>query len=480
MPSRADTPQSRVATRTSADRDAARTRIEFGLRVVAFAAIAAALASVAGWFNGGVPADAPVVVRTAGTSASSPSLSSAINASLLDASADLSSNSASTRAVHLFASSVPSDTARALMNAARLAGVPVAWTDSTKRAAIAVEVQPHIDPRGGYTLRVAAPTGVSLELRDSLGLIDSVTTRSGGGGISVGRLSGSVRASVAASQAISIAPAAPDIRRVLVLADPGWEAKFTVAALEERGWNVDVRYAIGKNVSVTQGTPLAPDTARYSAVIALDSSARNSVAQIRRYVASGGGVVIAGSAATLREFGDLLPARAGARQPGVPGALETETPLVGIASRSLVPDSNAVVIERSARKGSPNPTVVARRYGAGRVVAVAYDGTWEWRMAGPEGSVEAHRQWWSTVVANVAFAPDAAPDSAGVPLDQRSDEPGSAAPLADAHFRLGPSSPLPAVAARTERGFPWELLFTLIAVTSLLGEWASRRLRGAR
>lgn len=480
MPSRADTPATRAATGTSADRDAARTRLELGLRVLAFAAIAGAVASVSGWFNGGVPADAPVVVRTAASNPSSPSLSSAINASLLDANGDVSTNATAARSVHLLASSVPSDTARALMSAARMAGVPVAWTDSTHDAAIAVEVQPHIDPRGGYLLRVAAPTGTSLQLRDSLGMIDSISTRSGGGGISVGRVSGSVRASAGGSQALSVAPPTPDIRRILVLADPGWEAKFTVAALEERGWDVDVRYAIGKNVSVTQGTPLAPDTARYAAVVALDSSARSSIAQIRKYAASGGGAVIAGSAATLREFGDLLPARAGTRQPGVPGALETETPLVGIASRPLVPDSNSVVIERSARKGAATPTVVARRYGAGRVAAVAYDGTWEWRMAGPEGSVEAHRQWWSTLVASVAFAPDSPPDSAGVPLDQRSDEPGAAAPLADAHFRLGASSPLPAVAARSERGFPWELVFTLVAVASLLGEWASRRLRGAK
>ncbi|MBC8086551.1 MAG: hypothetical protein H7Z40_04755 [Phycisphaerae bacterium] len=456
--------------------------MEAALRIVALAAIVVALLRVSGVFNAGdAVAGAPVLFRTNPPAVPTQSFASMVRHSLLNPSAGPESGAHTLRPLHVLANPIPGDTSRALASAARFVGMPVRWTDSTAgRGAIALEVQPRIDPKGGYTLRVAAPAGVDIALEDSLGLIDSVRTKFGGANVDVGRVTGSVRAVAGPVHASAAVPSAPTLRRVLLFAEPGWEAKFTMAALEERGWIVEARYAIGKNVSVTQGAPANPDTARYAAVIALDSSARTHVAAIRRYAAAGGGVIVAGSAATLREFGDLLPGRAGTRSAGIPGALETAAPLLGLAWRPITPDSNAVVIERSARKGNPNATIVARRYGSGRVSKVAYDGVWEWRMVGPEGSVDAHRQWWSALVSSVAFAPEQSRDSAGALLQERGDEPGTVAPYADTRARLGAPVEMPQLSKRPERGTAWELLLTGLAVLLLLSEWASRRLRGAR
>lgn len=469
---------------SASSREVLRRRVELGLRIGAFVALLFALMIVSGVFRAGqAAADAPLVFRTqSDVAATALSFEALVRQSLLNTKVEVSSRMSSVRPLHVVAASVPSDTTRAMATAARTVGLPVSWTDSTaNRGAIAVEVQSLIDPRGGYALRVAAPTGANIALRDSLGLIDSVQTNLGGALANVGRVAGAVRAVGAASSAAAVAPPPATLRRILLYAEPGWEAKFTMAALEERGWTVEARYSIGKNVAVTQGAPVNPDTARYAAVVALDSSALSHVAVIRRYAATGGGVVLAGAATTLREFGDLLPARASGRLAGVPGALETPTPMLGLASRPLLPDSSAVVLEHSSRKGgAKTATVVARRFGAGRVAAVAYDGIWEWRMAGPDGSVDAHRQWWSRIVSAVAFAPEQVSDKQGLPLQWQKDEPGSVAPYADTRARLGDPVAMPVVRASPERSKPWELLLVAIAIGSLLAEWASRRLRGAR
>ncbi|MEP6836388.1 MAG: hypothetical protein ABJB74_23565 [Gemmatimonas sp.] len=453
-----------------------RVRIERALRLTAFAALAVALVSVSEALRGtSASANAPVVFRVDSVpSNDSPSLLGLINTSLRDRGA--------LRAVHLAAFSVPSDTNRALLTAARSAGIPVSWTDSIKGGAVAVEVRALIDPKGGYSLRVAAPNITPVSFRDSLGLIDSVTTANGGASVVVGRVAGSVAASARSATAVATAPAPATIRRILVFAEPGWEGKFTVAALEERGWDVEVRYAIGKNVTVTQGAPVAPDTSRYSAVVALDSSVLPHIPAIRRYAQSGGGVVIAGAATTLREFGAMLPGRVGDRQPGVPGGLETDTPLVGLGWRPITPDSDAAIIARNSRVAARKSVaaVVARRFGAGRVVESAYDGVWEWRMAGPDGSVDAHRAWWSSLVSAAAYAPEQSLGADGKEVGQFSDAPGRTAPLADVMVRLGRSTPMPASTVQMHRSVNWDVSLAMLAMLCLLAEWASRRLRGAK
>lgn len=468
-----------IAPNATRAREQARLRGEFALRVVAFGALFVAVLLMTDVFGGNTKqAGAPAVFRAdSALTKSSQSLMNLVRQSLVNG----ASNRNSLRAVHVLASQVPSDAGRALLSAASVVGVPVSWTDSTKNGAVAIEARALIDPRGGYALRVAAPNGTAVAIRDSLGLIDTVRASGGGGSVVVGRLAGSVSASSGSSRANTVAPTPQTIRRVLLFAEPGWEAKFTTAALEERGWIVEARYAIGKNVAVTQGAPVAPDTSRYAAVIALDSSAAPQGAAIRRYALSGGGVIIAGAATTLREFGNMLPGRVGERQPGVPGALETDTPLSGLGWRPITPDSDAAIVARSPRKtNAATASIVARRFGAGRVIESAYDGVWEWRMAGPDGSLDAHRQWWSTLVSSVAYAPEQVRDSSGEPIGDSRDAPGSVAPYADARARLGKSSPMPVVEARTDGGTRWELVLMLVTVVALVAEWSSRRLRGAR
>ena len=118
--------------------------------------------------------------------------------------------------------------------------------------------------------------------------------------------------------------------------------------------------------------------------------------------------------------------------------------------------------------------VAARRAGTGRVLQVGYDESWRWRLAGGERSVEAHRAWWSDLVAGVAYRP-AVPSR----LAERSAERrhiADAAPRRRAHLRARrpPASP-----KRRSRSpvLPWWTFAVIVA--SLLAEWASRRLRGA-
>jgi hypothetical protein len=135
----------------------------------------------------------------------------------------------------------------------------------------------------------------------------------------------------------------------------------------------------------------------------------------------------------------------------------------------MSPARDAIVLE--SRDGVA--TVVARRIGAGRVVQSGYDETWRWRMAGREQALAAHREWWSRLLAAVVYAPVVARPSA---TDDMPDE----TPLASLIHALGPPATSDArMAPRTDRSRTTELLFALV-VGSLLLEWASRRLRGAR
>src|SRR5205814_8878706 len=78
--------------------------------------------------------------------------------------------------------------------------------------------------------------------------------------------------------------------------------------------------------------------------------------------------------------------------------------------------------------------VAARRVGAGRLLQVGYDDSWRWRMSGGPASEIAHRDWWSRVVAAVAYVPEVMPAAANVS--------GAAAPLAHLIDRLGPARPI--------------------------------------
>jgi hypothetical protein len=93
-------------------------------------------------------------------------------------------------------------------------------------------------------------------------------------------------------------------------------------------------------------------------------------------------------------------------------------------------------------------------------------------MGGGDEAATAHREWWSRLVAAVAYTPVVRRASAGdVVLDET--------PLASLIDALGPAVPLDTSLKppRDETGIT-RLLFG-VAIVALLLEWTSRRLRGA-
>ena len=76
--------------------------------------------------------------------------------------------------------------------------------------------------------------------------------------------------------------------RVFVLGRVGWEAKFTIAALEEAGWEVDARLRLADTLFVTQGASRTPVPGMHAAVVALDTVLGAAAAQLTRFVRAGG------------------------------------------------------------------------------------------------------------------------------------------------------------------------------------------------
>jgi hypothetical protein len=257
--------------------------------------------------------------------------------------------------------------------------------------------------------------------------------------------------------------------RVLVLGQVGWETKFVTAALEERGWRVDARMELGPKGDVLQSAPglrasaFVVDTARYSAVVAVDSTAAR-YAQIAGYVRSGGGLVATASAVRVPALAAL---GAGGMERPIeavePFAADTLRPRRSLALRPISLRPDAVPLEsRDAAVA-----VAARRVERGRVVVMGYEDTWRWRMGGGPDAVERHRDWWADLVARVAYT-----SRVTHPASPAIDE----APYARLVERLG--SPVSAgVAGRASRVLPIAFLFAVLAL-ALLTEWASRRLRG--
>lgn len=336
--------------------------------------------------------------------------------------------------LHLRLASVPAPLDRDWLHALAHAGTSVTWQgDSIPPTAATITRM--IDPVPMWRAAVAVPRGSRVVLRDGVGLIDTVTAT--GSGVSA-ILPDLVERFGASSRGTTAWAAVRDslvLRRLLVEGSASWETKFAVAALQERGWIVDVLTHVAPGVDVRQGLPSRPDTARYAAVIAIDSSATLISESVGAYVRSGGGLV------TLHDAFAIGPAGAG-----------------------------AVVLER--RPGGA--AVTAYRSGQGRVLRVGYPDVWRGRMGDRDGVTDPagiNRAWWSDVIASVAYAPRGLV-RAGVAVDP--------APLASMYDRVGPPSPgtHSALDHRTA-AVPTSLLFALLIATLLL-EWASRRLRGER
>lgn len=361
---------------------------------------------------------------------------------------------------------------RAWLAARGEAGAPVAWVNGDV-APLAVTTVPSRDPAGGVVAQVAAPENHALRLLDPAGFLDSARAGVAATSFALPRPAGPLavratdgRAGETAARVVAPAPRAP--RAVVVLARAGWEGKFVLAALEERGWPVSARFVVRPDEAVTQGR-IALDTARVAVVVALDETAAALASRIAPFVRRGGGLVLGPEAAAAPAFAALRAGVPGVRRPAELLAVSGDAPRRALALVPVSLRADAVALER--RGG--DVAVAARRVGAGRVVQVGYDDSWRWRMMGPEGAPEAHRRWWAAVVAAASPEGGLADSAAAVAGD---------APLAGMVAALGAPHEGEVRSVRealpTERELPWWL--GAVALGLLVGEWGARRLRGAR
>lgn len=387
---------------------------------------------------------------------------------------------------HLSFAAAPSAAERDWLRALRGAGMTLGY-DTPALSPLALTVAAVPDPVRPLRVLVAAPAGAEVEIRDAIGVLDTIQSASTGGELRGTALASTVVASLPGGVASAAVPDSLILRPLLVLGRAGWESKFTIAALEERGWSVVARLVVAPDVNVVQGAILPLDTARLSAVVALDGSAASLAPAIVRYVRDGGGLVLGVEAARIPALAALAPATASGALPLASDELAGPDARLGLPLHPLVRlREDALPLERRGDVVA----VAARRVASGRVVQSGYDETWRWRMAGPDGAVEAHRAWWAAVVASVARAPSAPPGADMTVADglESGDFPLAAgerslddAPLARLIAAVGEPSMFSSEAAPFDADastLPWWAL--AIALAALLGEWASRRLRGVR
>ncbi len=310
-------------------------------------------------------------------------------------------------------------------------GSVVTW-DAPDIVPLAAALTRVVDPVGISELDVSAPAKSVIEIRTPVGGIDTVTAGTNGARLLIPGSASNMTVSVGGTKAVAAKPDSVVFRKLLVEGAASWETKFTIKALTERGWSVDALTHVAPGVDVLEGTPALPDTSRYAAVIAVDSTA----ALVRRgadaFVRNGGGLV------TLSDAGTIGPR--------------------GVRS---------VVLEKGAAGD-----IRAMRLGNGRAMQVSYKDLWRRRMADADSvddPVAAHRELLADIVASVALAPRIAASA---------DSLADPAPLADMVARLGRRSALADTGSPLGDAVPTSVLFGIL-IASLLIELASRRLRGA-
>ena len=352
---------------------------------------------------------------------------------------------------------IPDGTHMAWLRALRGAGVPVHWS-SAARDPLAVESYPAADPAGGQVVLMSADSKRRRVLSDALGPISTSDAASA----RLNAIEGELTVESGLQRARVTPGASMPMGRVYVAGSADWESKFVIAALEESGWLVSARLAVGPGHDVMQGAPIgALDTTRYAAVVLLDSAAAERTRGVERFVRSGGGVVLAGDASRASSIAALSAWRPMMREVAPLGSSAEDSSWRGLSRVPFAPvAARSVVLERRAG----NATLIARRHFAGRVVAVGYDQSWRWRMTGGDAAVAAHRAWWSRLVSSATLRPEAR--AAG------------SAPLARIHDALGDPS-LPAI---TPVWLGWSVVARLLgflALAALVAEWLLRRARGS-
>src|SRR5215207_3304329 len=153
---------------------------------------------------------------------------------------------------HVALDSLPTSTTRDWIVALRRAGARVGWSVANGPA-LAVAATAAADPAGGVRVAVAAPAGSRIALGDEIGTLDTITAAGAGASAALAQSGATLRAHADGARAAVARPAMPRLGRVLVLGRAGWESKFVVAALEERGWAVSARMPVAPTVVVAQG-----------------------------------------------------------------------------------------------------------------------------------------------------------------------------------------------------------------------------------
>lgn len=356
------------------------------------------------------------------------------------------------------------------------AGRALRWSGTV--AALTLAAEPSPEP--GRRWRVAAVADTAMAAFDSLGPLDSLPAA---GSLTLDQPQSYLGVTTLGTAARAATRQRAEPRRVLVLGRAGYEPRFTITALEEAGWEVDARLTLGRGREVRQGNPTL-SLARHGLVIAFDSSlVRAQAAALARFVREGGGLILADDAVAAPAVQALLPGRVLAQlPPEVRSFDEGHPPTHALALQRLGRlRDDALMLET---REDDEIAVAARRVGAGRVLQLGYRETWRWRMEGEAGSVAAHRAFWRRLAAATTAATLTA-DAVPSPLEAllAIGDASSAAPTADpapraaiVHALGAPGGSAPVGESRGP-GLPrWLGPLILLA---LLGEWGSRRARGA-
>lgn len=381
--------------------------------------------------------------------------------------ATLASWSAQPRAprIHLHLDAVPSRTGRAWLSALGVAGSSVTWSGSP--SAIMTAVEPILAPIGGARVLVAAPSQSTVILSDDVGPIDSIRPVSHGASVSLGGSHTRIAASSKGTTATAGEPDSIILRKVLVLGSASWETKFVTAALEEEGWKVDAMIRVAPGVAVGAASLPALDTSRYSAVVAVDSAATPYAGRIAEFVRDGGGVVLAADAAASDAFAALRTGTVASTN-GADTQVNSTITLATLPVRAITSlRTDAIQLQRT--RGAIS--LAARRFAAGRIVQLGLIDTWRLRLTGGDDGVREHRQLWTRLVSNVAYAPHVPASGGDINAD--------AAPLANLVAAIGPAQPMTTANDLPRAQSDWMLWLFALFAASVLGEVASRRQRGA-
>jgi len=170
------------------------------------------------------------------------------------------STSAPPSAVHVSLDHPPAGRERDWLAALPGANTAVAWSGSSLTPT-AVSMEPRVDPAHGADASIAAQNSMIVTLSDTLGPLESARAVGSGARVYVPKVRSIVDARAGSIVARAAVRDSVDLHKLLLIGQAGWEAKFTLAALEERGWVVDAHIIVSPKSDVLQGKILAIDTA---------------------------------------------------------------------------------------------------------------------------------------------------------------------------------------------------------------------------